>query len=402
MSFASRRRPGKYAAVLAAAGLGAGAMLAMTPAAGAATTTPLRPSSAVPTWSIMPTPTVDGGNLDGVSCTSASACTAVGGYLSAANPVTLAERWNGKAWAVQTTPNPSGTQRGILYGVSCASASACTAVGYYYNGSASPVLAERWNGKAWAIQATPVGIQGADNAVSCTSPRACTAVGYYSNSAGVAVTLAERWNGKAWAVQATPNPSGSSNATSGNYLDGVSCTSASACTAVGYYYNNSTGYSLTLAERWNGKAWAVQSTPSISNDYVELNGVSCTSASACIATGNYTSFTGTAGTVAERWNGKAWAMQSIPNPDGTSVLNGVSCAPWASACTAVGSYTNSAGVGMTLAERWNGKAWAVQATPNPSGGGVLGSVSCTSASVCTAYGGGSPGGTLAERYAPSS
>ena len=43
----------------------------------------------------------------------------------------------------------------VLAGVSCASASACTATGYYYNGSVYPTLAERWNGTKWSIEHTP-------------------------------------------------------------------------------------------------------------------------------------------------------------------------------------------------------------------------------------------------------
>ena len=43
-------------------------------------------------------------------------------------------------------------------------------------------------------------------AVSCTSATACTAVGYYATTSGASAALAERWNGTAWAVQPTPNP----------------------------------------------------------------------------------------------------------------------------------------------------------------------------------------------------
>ena len=45
-------------------------------------------------------------------------------------------------WSIQTTPNPAGGSGSILNGVSCTSASACTAVGNSSNGT----LAEGWNG----------------------------------------------------------------------------------------------------------------------------------------------------------------------------------------------------------------------------------------------------------------
>jgi hypothetical protein len=81
-----------------------------------------------------------------VSCTSATACTAAGFYSNATTTVTLAERWNGTTWSIQTTPNPTGGSGSTLDGVSCASAKACTAVGGYNNGTTGVTLAERWNG----------------------------------------------------------------------------------------------------------------------------------------------------------------------------------------------------------------------------------------------------------------
>ena len=84
-------------------------------------------------WSVVPSPNpqVPQGSLSGVSCTSASACTAVGDYTNTTGTrVTLAERWNGTSWTIQSTPNPTGAKGSSLSGVSCTSASACTAVGY--------------------------------------------------------------------------------------------------------------------------------------------------------------------------------------------------------------------------------------------------------------------------------
>ena len=101
-------------------------------------------------WSIQTTPNPAGGSdfvLSGVSCASASACTAVGGPAQPATTgVTLAEGWNGTTWSIQHTPNPTGVQGSGLGGVSCASATACTAVGGSFNGTAGATLAERWNG----------------------------------------------------------------------------------------------------------------------------------------------------------------------------------------------------------------------------------------------------------------
>ncbi|MBV9535848.1 MAG: hypothetical protein JO321_10605 [Solirubrobacterales bacterium] len=119
-------------------------------------------------------------------------------------------------------------------------------MGDYGNSAGTDVtLVERWNGTKWAIQKTPKPAGAFARAligVSCTSARACTAVGDYGNSAGTDVTLVERWNGTKWAIQKTPNPVGAIESS----LEGVSCTSARACTAVGFSHRVRT---LTLAER---------------------------------------------------------------------------------------------------------------------------------------------------------
>jgi hypothetical protein len=146
MGFGVTHRPSRYAAGLAVAVLGLGAMLTAAPAAAAASTpTQSRPSSGTSLES----------ELYDVSCTSASACTAVGWYETSPGAYdTLAEVWNGTTWTIQNTPNPTGATASYLFGASCASASACTAVGYDLNPSYT-ALAEGWNGTSWAIQSTP-------------------------------------------------------------------------------------------------------------------------------------------------------------------------------------------------------------------------------------------------------
>ena len=79
-----------------------------------------------------------------------------------------------------------------------------------------------------------------------TSATACKAVGYYSNTSGTNAAAAENWNGTVWRIQPTPTPAG----TMDSYLNGVSCTSVTACTAVGYY-ENASGTEVTLAERYS-------------------------------------------------------------------------------------------------------------------------------------------------------
>jgi len=63
------------------------------------------------------------------------------------------------------------------------------------------------------------------------------------------------------------------------------------------------------------------------------------------------------GALAQAWNGKTFTFEPTAS-NGVSFF-GVSCTS-ATACTAVGSATSSAGAGVTLAEAWNGRDWTVE------------------------------------------
>jgi hypothetical protein len=293
------------------------------------------------TWGFQPTPNPPGGGvLNSVSCISLSDCTAVGGRADGA---TLAERWNGTSWQIQPTPNPAGG--GFLNGVSCSSASACTAVG---NSNGGKTLAERWDGTRWRIQATPNPASSAPfatlSAVACTSPSACMAVGgKFDSSFNAEGTLAERWNGRTWRIVPTLKPTGL-----GSFLNGVACTSPSACTAVG-----SSSLVTTLAERWDGTRWRVQPTPNpAGGQNIFLASVACPTSSACTAFGLNLTGSGLPFTLAERWNGRTWRIQPTPGVVTVDLgFPGVAC-PTSSACFAVASYSNN-GPHLTLAEQWN-------------------------------------------------
>jgi hypothetical protein len=329
------------------------------------------------------------GELVSISCSSARACTAIGSTES----TLVAERWNGTKWAVEAPPTPKGGLIVNFGGVSCATRSECVAVGQFelLNKQGVPrfyALAERWDGTKWTIQPTPLVLSNDYFfGVSCTAARQCTAVGFDLDSSHSENPLIERWNGVKWVAQPTPAVAG------GGSLFSVSCSSARACTAVGEVDSNVGG---TLAERWNGTKWSIQSMPVLAGAI--LSSVSCASTSFCVAVGHDMT-----GTLAEGWNGTKWSIQSTPSPKGRTVLLGVACVS-ARACTAVGQSDLSLpdDRGFTLAERWNGTKWSIQSTPDPRGGGFteLDSVSCLSTSACTAVGSyAEEQSTLAEHWA---
>ncbi|HEX9034648.1 MAG TPA: hypothetical protein VF834_22620, partial [Streptosporangiaceae bacterium] len=357
-------------------------------------------------WTAQATPSL-GGGLTGVSCVSATFCEAVAENFNSA-PGTLAAKWNGSAWTVQSISTPPAAASMMMAAVTCSSASACEAVGSFGLGTtnAAPrAVAESWNGHSWALQdaVTPPGATANSlRSVSCVSLTFCEAVGSFTDGTGTTgASMAEMWNGKSWKVQTMPGASFS-----------VSCVSATFCEAVGpASAANWNGTTWTLQQRpgadvepvavscatvtfcmavdgfaqtaiWNGTAWSAGPTVTgFTSQGSPVESVSCVSASFCEAVGG-----GSGGDNAAVWNGTSWTAQPTPGP-ASSFLSAVSC-PAVNSCEAVGSYADSSFHEAAFAEVWNGTTWAAQTIPNPSisRGTSLSAISCTSADSCTAVG----------------
>jgi hypothetical protein len=349
------------------------------------------------TWSLQSVPAPHGGQfaqLFSVSC-AGSSCEGMGGYVDSSGAfVTLGERWNGAAWHAQPTPNPARASTDFLGGVSCPSASDCTAVGLG-NGDGTPVtLGEHWRDGSWRLQAVPSPIGAAENqlnGIACPATDRCVAVGTAGPTRGVVSTEALWWNGRTWHVQKVPPLPGTG-------LNAVACASESDCVAVG---GPSTG---ALVEHWNGEDWTVQQTPKPAGAQLAgLNAISCATASSCMAVGAYVDRAGEQFVLAERWDGHAWRVAPAPTPSSppNSFLVGVAC-PAALACIAVGASIDGSGNATgAFAERWNGTSWTLQHTPTQhTPGGFLSSVWCESVDACIATGS-TNAGTLAERLSGS-
>jgi hypothetical protein len=322
-----------------------------------------------------------------VAC--AAACGSAAGPHARHSPA----RGASAARATHAAPASAYVKRAdFLNSVSCTAVSACTAVGSYYYGATRPrrTLIERWNGTAWQLQRSPGQGRGSQlTGVSCAAANACTAVGSPAQawngtrwrvSPAAPVTsvsclspascqavgvspqgrpLAARWDGRTWQAESVPMPPGQPQTIT---LAGVSCATATFCMAVGDYSSGAGARpspafrDRTLAEAWDGSRWRIVHTASPANRSA-LSGVSCTSPRACMAVGTSTAQR----TLAERWNGTAWTIERLPSPPGQAVIEqpSVSCTS-PTACTAVAT-----DLGRTLAEAWNGKSWDIQPTPDP-------------------------------------
>jgi hypothetical protein len=296
-------------------------------------------------------------------------------------------------WVQQPVPVPANGQDAELYAISCPAARDCTAVGLYQTTTGNQIgLAEQWNGEKWSVQDdAAAGGEGTNlHGVACLTIKSCVAVGVTLDAANDSVVMfAGIWNGTGWSATPVPAPDGAMS----DELTQVSCVSVSNCFAVGNYSTTSSSGGTgdqTLIERWNGKSWAIQSSPSLPGG---MYGVACQSGSSCFAVGQ------TGGSqpyrpVAEHWNGQVWTVLATPalpdyqgNAPRNAWLTSVSCA--ANQCEAVGSIEYEGGlISQNLAERWAGSKWVIQPTPDPAAGynnDLLG-ISCASAPSCTSVG----------------
>jgi hypothetical protein len=141
-------------------------------------------------WAVVASPNVEGGDRDflyAVSCVSSTDCWAAGSYYTAANlQQTLIERWNGTTWSVVNSPNVSSAGPNYLNDLVCVSGSECWAAGIYFNTVTGndQTLVQHWDGTSWAIinsaNTTPTDPNGLYG-IACASASECWAVGYYHN-----------------------------------------------------------------------------------------------------------------------------------------------------------------------------------------------------------------------------
>jgi hypothetical protein len=307
-------------------------------------------------------------------------------------------------------PAPSTGSDDVVLGSSCANAVQCMAVGITLNnlnsnGTDTP-LVESWNGSSWSLGAQPPVPDGAGGGffdVSCVSGYDCWAVGAVvgvggnGNSSGA---LIENWNGVSWSMVPTPTLTGPGVV--GAILQGVSCTSASSCVAVGFSTDNTGANLHTVIEQWDGSVWSLVPAADTGQAFDQLNSVQCLAADDCWAVGNAGAaqqnpnflpiFPGAVGDqgLIEHWDGSAWSLipsATEPSPNG-GYLNGITCVSDTD-CWASGATTDTSGMasGMLL-QHWDGASWTDTSgsVPDSSLPGMLSSVSCISAVQCWAVG----------------
>jgi len=334
-------------------------------------------------WSAMPNLTTSnappGSDAvdNAVSCVNADFCMAVGAPASL-DLSPFAEFWNGTTWAEVALPEVNGQSgpKVQLAGVSCVTAQFCIAVGNVVSGGAEAPLIEQWNGSAWTVvQSSGSAATGLED-VSCLNVGFCMAVGF--GGATTSSVFVEQWDGATWTPSSVPNPGTDADA----FAYGVSCTTTTFCTMVGTAGTPPSGAAYVAS--WDGTTW----TPStLTNSFPDaiLESVSCVGVTFCTAAGTIGQLGNKA--LIDSWSAAGgWVQATVPTAQGK--LFGVSCFS-ATACTAVGEYVPGGGASATLVFTWNGLSWSQPAnTPDAPGGlpTIFFDVACVTNWSCVAVG----------------
>ena len=302
-----------------------------TPVRTAALPSTLAPTSPVPAFSIVSSPTITRSNLTATAAVTDSDIWAVG-FTSPVDgtDAPLTEHFNGTSWTVVAAPNAAGTVGSQLKGVAAVASNNVWAVGVNFTinsfgETVSQPLVEHFNGTAWSIVAAPTpAAGGAFDAVTAISANNIWAVGHLGN--GRNGNLIEHFDGTSWKI--VPGPTTGSFAT----LNGVSGTSASDVWAVG-----SVGrFASVQILHFNGQAWStVSGLPSDSS----LQAV------VALAPNNVWAV----GADIEHFDGTNWSI--VPSPGGFG-LTGIA------ASSANNIYAVGGGV-----EHWDGTSWSVVPSP---------------------------------------
>lgn len=291
----------------------------------------------------------------------------------------------------------------VLAAMSCPSAGACEASGYFTTSSEAVLpFVDSQVGGDWrdatelpgATKFSPGGAM-AILSMSCASVGNCSVGGVYNSQSsptsetGQAFVASEangRWHDPI-------EVAGALNAGDDAEVSQVSCASAGNCAAVGYY-SDSAGNVQPFVTSESGGSWHGAGEVPGAGDAGAVITVSCGSAGNCTAAGQYgqDSTLELQAFVVSEVKGAWGSAKVVPgsenlNSGGSAQINAVSCAS-AGNCTAVGNFTDSSGTSQALAATESGGKWAA-AFPlpgtgalNTSGDATGGVVSCASAGNC--------------------
>jgi hypothetical protein len=266
--------------------------------------------------------------------------------------------------------------------------------GQYTDGSNhSQAFVTVYNGSTWAdlkvAGSLNVKNQGSVNSVGCTSSTSCVAVGQYTDGSNHYQAFVSVYNGSTWVDHKV---AGALNVGNSADLNTVSCTSSTSCVAGGGYTDGSHHYQAFVSV-YNGSTWVDHKVAGALNvgNYAVVSSVSCASRTSCVVGGVYRNNSKNTQAFVSVYNGSTWADLKVAgslNVGGGAYVNSVRCTS-STSCVAGGGYKDGSNHTQAFVSVYNGRTWAdhkVAGALNVGNEGFVNSVSCASSTSCVAGG----------------
>jgi hypothetical protein len=255
-------------------------------------------------------------------------------------------------WRVQMGP-AGARESDELFGVSVASPGDVWAVGVALPpGRPARTLVKRWQGRAWRTVPSPNRPSGGSflNAIVALSASNAWAVGLSRTPGGPARTLILHWDGRRWAVTTSPNAGPGDNS-----LVSAAAASARDVWAVGYH--DAKGVYRSLVEHWDGDRWTVARLPRLGGPGNGLNAVDVAASGVVWVVGGSARARGPSQPLILRLDGRSWSAVPAPASLHGATLNGV--AAWGRRRAWVVGATRSGGGDRAFSLQTDGRNWRV-------------------------------------------
>jgi hypothetical protein len=255
-------------------------------------------------------------------------------------------------WHMQAG-RPGARESHELFGVSAASSQDVWAVGVTLpSPGPARTLVERWQGRAWRTIPSPDRPAAGSflNAVVALSDSDAWAVGLSRSPGGPARTLITHWDGRRWAITASPNAGGGDNS-----LVSVAAVSVRDAWAAGY--RDAGGVYRSLVEHWDGERWRVVRLPSLGGTGNGLNAVAVAGSGAVWAVGGSARARGPSQPLVLRLDGRRWSAVPAPVSLHSATLAGV--AAWGRGAAWIVGATRSAGGDRAFSLQAGARHWRV-------------------------------------------
>ena len=223
----------------------------------------------------------------------------------------------------------------------------------------------------WTVQKTQL-LGTSDNSVGAiagSSPTDVWAVGDYlpdaaNSNQDATLSFAEHYNGKTWAVVRTPNTGPNFNS-----FYGLAAVDGEAW-AVGEHLN-AAYQDRNLVEVWSAGHWHIANVPNPGSVRDMMFGAAALSTNNVWVVGDQEGGSQLFETLAEHWNGHSWSVVRTPDPGSTGNHLYAVHAVSADNVWAVGQRLGGKAPDQGLVEHWNGHCWSVVPLPRSVSASVL-------------------------------